>query len=360
MKIYLVGGAIRDQLLGLAVKERDWVVVGASVADMLKLGYKQVGKEFPVFLHLKTSEEYALARMEQKTKPGYKGFEFDTSPEVSLVDDLKRRDLTINAMAQTLEGELIDPYHGKIDLEKKILRHVSAAFVEDPVRILRLARFAARYFYLGFQVAPETVQLMREMVHSSEVDALVPERVFKELDRALSEKNPEIFFEVLKSCGAFSVLFPELIDHDMSVLKRATEQSADTMIRFTTIFSATPEAAVNTFCNRYRIPTHYRELALLISRFLKSYERLAALSAREIIELLQSVDAFRREQRFKKFLLAGDIILQTELSSTLMHYYEQAKAINIPALIQETKLSGKALAEKIREARVAALTSGMR
>lgn len=191
MKIYLVGGAVRDQVLGLPVKEKDWVVVGATVDDMLRAGYRQVGKDFPVFLHPKTGEEYALARTERKVGRGYTGFAFDAAPTVSLEEDLKRRDLTINAMAQTSTGEIIDPYHGQEDLEKKILRHVSPAFAEDPVRILRVARFNARF---GFDVAPDTLQLMRKMVAQGEVDALVAERVWKELERALLEQHPENFF----------------------------------------------------------------------------------------------------------------------------------------------------------------------
>src|SRR3990167_1942182 len=210
MKIYLVGGAIRDQLLGLPIKERDYVVEGATIEDMLKLGYRQVGKEFPVFLHPKTNEEYALARMERKVKPGYKGFTFDTSPNVSLEDDLLRRDLTINAMAETPDGELVDPYGSKKDLDEKILRHVSMAFAEDPVRILRIGRFLARYYHLGFRIADETMTLMTSMVKAGEVDALVAERVWKELERALGEKNPEQFFRVLEQCEALVKLFPEI------------------------------------------------------------------------------------------------------------------------------------------------------
>src|SRR3990167_6080610 len=210
MKIYLVGGAVRDQLLGLPVKEQDWVVVGATIEEMLTAGYRQVGKEFPVFLHPKTGEEYALARMERKINPGYKGFTFDTSKDVTLEEDLSRRDLTINAMAETPEGELVDPFHGKKDLEQKILRHVSPAFAEDPVRILRVGRFLARYAHLGFHIAPETITLMRHMVKVGEVNALVAERVWKELERALGEKNPEKFFEALANCEALAILFPDL------------------------------------------------------------------------------------------------------------------------------------------------------
>lgn len=208
MKIYLVGGAVRDELLGIPYHEKDWVVVGATAEEMLAKGYRQVGKDFPVFLHPKTNEEYALARTERKVSKGYTGFTFNAAPEVTLEEDLQRRDLTINAIAKAEDGTIIDPFHGREDLQNKILRHVSPAFSEDPVRILRIARFAARYG--DFTIAPETLALMKQMVVSGEVDALVPERVWKEWQRALSEKHPEKFFEVLAACGAMAILFPEI------------------------------------------------------------------------------------------------------------------------------------------------------
>src|SRR3990167_4434003 len=252
MKIYLVGGAVRDQLLGLPVKERDWVVVGATINDMLKLGYKQVGKEFPVFLHPKTKEEYALARMERKVKPGYQGFTFDTSPIVTLEDDLIRRDLTINAMAEDEDGALIDPYHGKADLEAKILRHTSPAFSEDPVRILRLARFLARFASLGFSIAQETHDLMQTMVQNGEVDALVPERVWKEFERSLREPNPEKFFEVLAACHALPRLFPSIaIKSDgMAALLAATTLTRQPLVRFAALLHDTkdPKNRIPALC----------------------------------------------------------------------------------------------------------------
>ena len=214
MEIYLVGGAVRDAMLGRTVTERDWVVVGAHPDDLESQGYQRVGREFPVFLHPKTHEEYALARLERKTRPGYRGFDTEFSPSVTLEDDLKRRDLTINAMAQDAHGTLIDPYGGVRDLNSRILRHVSPAFAEDPVRILRIARFAARYAPLGFTVALETQQLMRAMVDSGEVNALVAERVWVETAKALAEPSPRMFFEVLRDCGALAVIFPELAQLD--------------------------------------------------------------------------------------------------------------------------------------------------
>lgn len=250
VKIYLVGGAVRDQLLGRLVKERDWVVVGATPEAMLALGYRPVGKDFPVFLHPETHEEYALARTERKIGPGYHGFACTASPDVTLEEDLKRRDLTINAIAQTPSGDIIDPYGGVQDIQDRVLRHVSPAFVEDPVRILRLARFAARYSGLGFYVAPETRVLMQQMVMQGEVDHLVAERVWQELERALGEAEPGQFFEVLRSCSALAVIFPEIdrlfgvpqspqwhpeIDtgvHTLMVLAQATRLTSSIPVRF--------------------------------------------------------------------------------------------------------------------------------
>src|ERR1700729_457594 len=210
MQVYLVGGAVRDRLLGRAVGERDWVVVGATPAELTAQGYTPVGKDFPVFLHPQSKEEYALARQERKVAPGYHGFTTVFSPDVTLAEDLQRRDLTINAMAEDAGGLIVDPYGGQRDLEARLLRHVSAAFVEDPVRVLRVARFAARFGARGFTVAPETQELMQEMVRSGEINALVPERVWAETERALGEARPELFFSTLRECGALEVIFPEI------------------------------------------------------------------------------------------------------------------------------------------------------
>ncbi len=357
MKIYLVGGAVRDKLLGLPVKERDWVVVGASVNDMMKLGYKQVGKEFPVFLHPKTGEEYALARMERKVKPGYKGFSFDTSPDVSLEDDLIRRDLTINAMAETEDGTLIDPYQGKRDLEQKMLRHVSPAFAEDPVRILRVGRFLARYAYLGFRVAPDTIALMRNMVEAGEVNALVAERVWKELERALSEKNPEKFFEVLAVCGALPILFP---GHDMQgpgikALKAAVQLTRDPPIRFAALMNTLDDLDklsnyINELCHRYRIPNAYKELAKLTARYHAQALRAKSMSAEELVQLFYALDIFRREQRFNQFLIACQAIEEEFNSHWLKACAHAAKSYDVQELIAQG-LNGQALAVKIKEKR---------
>src|SRR6202163_265932 len=261
MQVYLVGGAVRDELLGIPVRERDWVVVGAEPADLEKLGYLAVGREFPVFLHPETHEEYALARLEAKIGPGYRGFSTRFSPDVTLEEDLKRRDLTINAIAQTDAGELIDPHGGRRDLEARILRHVSEAFVEDPVRVLRVARFAARFGDRGFSVAPETLALMQAMVKSGEINSLVPERVWQETERALGEMRPELFFQTLRDCKALEVIFPEIaalygvpqparwhpeIDtgvHVMMALQCAVRLGASTPVRFAVLMHDLGKAA---------------------------------------------------------------------------------------------------------------------
>jgi tRNA nucleotidyltransferase (CCA-adding enzyme) len=307
MKIYLVGGAVRDKLLGLPVKERDFVVVGASEDDMLALGYQRVGKEFPVFLHPKTREEYALARRERKTGPGYKGFDFDASPKVELKDDLLRRDLTINAMAELADGTIEDPYHGQQDLTDKILRHVSPAFAEDPVRILRVGRFLARFGHLGFTVAADTMQLMQNMVQAGEVNALVAERVWKELERALGEKNPEKFFEVMADCGALPILFPELNmqGHGLQALKAASKLTADSAIRFAALLhDQTDKKLISDICHRYRVPNAHHELAKLTAAHHHDAHLAKTLDAEKLLTLFSRLDFFRRDQRFQDFLTA--------------------------------------------------------
>lgn len=359
MKIYLVGGAVRDKLLNLPIKERDWVVVGATANQMLDLGYRQVGKEFPVFLHPKTNEEYALARIERKYQPGYKGFTFDTSPAVSLEADLQRRDLTINAMAESMEGELIDPYHGKEDLEHKLLRHVSPAFAEDPVRILRVGRFLARYAHRGFQVAPETIELMRKMVVAGEVDALVAERVWKELERALGEKNPEAFFAVLDQCNALTKLFPhlEVQGQGMKALQAATLLSTSSVIRFAALFHDLPDGkyAIATLCERYRAPNQYRDLATLTAQHYQKALKARSLTAAQLLKLFNSLDVFRREERFKNWLIACEAIAKardvTFDPQWLADCAQAAKSVDIQALIAQG-LKGGELVEKIKEKRL--------
>lgn len=338
---YLVGGAVRDQLLGLPIKDRDWVVTGVTPADMLQQGFKPVGSDFPVFLHPQTSEEYALARTERKTAKGYHGFQFHAATDVTLEQDLARRDLTINAMAQDASGKLIDPYGGQADLQQGLLRHVSAAFSEDPVRILRVARFAARFAPLGFQVASETQRLMQDMVAAGEVDALVPERVWQETVRALAEPEPARFFEVLRGCGALAVLFPEVerlfgvpqpaqyhpeIDcgiHTLLVLQQAAQLSAAPEVRFAALThdlgkGLTPadilpshhgherlsRELTTQLCERLKIPNRFRELAEHVAEQHGRIHKALELQAKTVLNVLEVTDAFRKPERFEQLLLA--------------------------------------------------------
>jgi len=339
MKIYAVGGAVRDALLGLPVRERDWVVVGATPDDMLSQGFRPVGRDFPVFLHPKTHEEYALARTERKTAPGYTGFVFHAAPSVTLTEDLARRDLTINAIARDENGELTDPYGGQNDLAAKILRHVSDAFGEDPVRILRVARFAARFS--GFSVAPETLALMRTMVDNGEVDALVPERVWQEFARGLMEAKPSRMFETLRECGALRKLLPELdrlwgipqradyhpeIDagvHVMMAIDQAAKMGLSLPARFATLMhdlgkGTTPRdvlprhighearsaALIPPVATRLRVPADCREVAVLVARFHGDIHHIERLRPDTQLKLLERCDAMRRPARFDEVLAA--------------------------------------------------------
>ncbi len=341
MRVYLVGGAVRDRLLGIEATDRDYVVVGATPEEMIARGFKPVGADFPVFLHPETKEQYALARTERKTGIGYRGFTVHAAPDVTLEDDLRRRDLTINAMAQTEDGALIDPFGGAEDLRKGLLRHVSPAFAEDPVRILRVARFAARYAKWGFHVAHSTNTLMRRMVENGEVDALVAERVWTELERALAEPRPSVFFQVLLGCGALARLFPEIaalfgvpqpeqhhpeVDtgiHTLKVLDQAALLSADTRVRFAAVMhdagkSCTPpqqwpnhighEQAgveiIRRFCRRLRVPNDYRDLAILVAQYHGRCHHAAELTPATLLDMLEAIDAFRRPERVDQFLLA--------------------------------------------------------
>ncbi len=335
MKIYTVGGAVRDELLGLPVVDRDYVVVGATPEAMLALGFRPVGRDFPVFLHPQTHEEYALARTERKTARGYQGFSFYADPEVSLEEDLARRDLTINAMAKDDRGQIVDPFHGLVDLKAGVLRHVSEAFVEDPVRLLRLARFAARF---GFAVAEPTLHLARMMVQNGEVDALVAERVWQELARGLMEEKPSRFFEVLRECGALARIMPEVdaffstgpsasdrLDRQLgSRLMRGIDHVASQRysleVRFALLSCqvgdglnvaaglsanqpvATQYAPLDRLCLRLRVPTACKALALLSARLYESVQRCALLTPGQMVGLLQSADAFRKPDRLLRLL----------------------------------------------------------
>ena len=345
MKVYLVGGAIRDQLLGLPVKDRDWIVVGADPATLLSLGYQQVGKDFPVFLNPKTKEEYALARTERKSSAGYTGFICDFSPTITLEQDLIRRDLTINAMAQSEDGEIIDPYGGKQDLDNRILRHISPSFSEDPLRVLRVARFAARYHSLGFKIASETLSLMAELAQSGELQNLTAERVWLETEKALNEKNPEIYFETLHKTGALRVLFPEIdalygvpnpvkhhpeVDsfiHTMLVLKQAVNLTENnpilnkSAVRFAAIChdlgkALTPKNILphhygheqagikptRSLCKRLKVPSYFQELAELTCEFHTHIHKAFELRAETVITLFNRFDVWRKPQRFQEFL----------------------------------------------------------
>ena len=292
MKFYSVGGAVRDELLGLAVQDRDYVVVGATPEEMVAQGFKPVGKDFPVFLHPKTHEEYALARTERKSGRGYKGFKVYAAPDVTLEDDLKRRDLTINAMAKAEDGTLIDPFHGQKDLRNGVLRHVSEAFAEDPVRILRVARFAAR---LGFSVHEQTMHLMRRMVESGEADHLVAERVWQEFSRGLAEAHPERMFEVLERCGFLEKALPEL--------KAWPQRFAGSIpVRFTVLTWPLDETAIQALCERLRAPNEVCELALSAAR---NKANLKNSKPEGLLALLKGADAFRRPERFAELMDAA-------------------------------------------------------
>ncbi|MDC9592153.1 multifunctional CCA addition/repair protein [Xenorhabdus sp. IM139775] len=314
MKVYLVGGAVRDQLLGLPVTERDWVIVGSTPAELLSQGYQQVGKDFPVFLHPKTHEEYALARTERKSGQGYTGFTCYAAPDVTLEDDLLRRDLTINAIAQTPDGEFIDPYQGANDLNNRLLRHVSPAFAEDPLRVLRLARFAARFAHLGFFIAPETQTLIAEMVASGELSSLTPERVWRETEKALASPSPQVYFQVLRDCGALAVLFPEidnLFEHDaglhaLHVLQISTQLSEETDIRFASLCCHVEMIALKQMCERLRIPNSARDLAAMVTQYHNWVHTAEQLSPEALLALFNAVDVWRRPQRIEQLIICSE------------------------------------------------------
>ncbi|MEO7404778.1 MAG: multifunctional CCA tRNA nucleotidyl transferase/2'3'-cyclic phosphodiesterase/2'nucleotidase/phosphatase [Burkholderiales bacterium] len=305
MKIYAVGGSVRDELLGLPVKDRDYVVVGATPEEMEQAGFKPVGKDFPVFLHPSTHEEYALARTERKTARGYKGFTVSAAPDVTLEEDLKRRDLTINAMARDATGGLVDPFGGERDLRAGVLRHVSEAFVEDPVRLLRVARFAGRF---GFAIAPETMQLLRELVANGEIDALVPERVWQELATGLMERAPLAMLDVLDQTGATAHVVPQWVPVEHERVRRALGQAATAgaplPVRFALLWCGLPVDQVDAGSDRLRAPTDCRELAVLVARVGPTALRSRDLDATALVDLLRDTDAYRRRDRFEQFLAA--------------------------------------------------------
>jgi tRNA nucleotidyltransferase (CCA-adding enzyme) len=400
MEVYLVGGAIRDAALGLPVRERDWVVVGATPDELERAGFIAVGRDFPVFLHPETREEHALARTERKTGPGYRGFVTTFSPDVTLADDLVRRDLTVNAMARAADGTLIDPYGGMRDLEARVLRHVSPAFVEDPVRILRVARFAARFHAQGFSLAPETLALTRTMVANGEAAALVPERVWQETVRALETANPEEFFNTLRACGALAVVFPEIdalfgvpqppewhpeIDtgvHTLLSLRAAVDLGGNATVRFAALVhdlgkALTPRAEwprhrghetaglapIDALCERLRVPAAFRDLARLGSRFHLHAHRAFELRAATILGMLDAADAWRRPERFAELLLVCEADARGRTGrerdpypqAAYLRRCQQAAAAVALSDAERAGLDGRAIGERVRRARLAAI-----
>jgi len=365
MKVYTVGGAVRDELLGLAVKDRDYVVVGATPEEMERRGFRPVGKDFPVFLHPDTQEEYALARTERKTARGYKGFQVHASPEVTLEQDLARRDLTINAIARDEAGALIDPYGGAADLRAGMLRHVSPAFVEDPVRILRVARFAARF--PGFRIADDTLTLMRAMVSRGEADALVPERVWQEIAKGLDEPTPSRMFAVLAECGALARILPEWMQLDetraLAALAIAAERRLALAERYAALFSSADPETANSACARLKCPGDCRDLALLAARFSSQIEDADRLDATELVELFVRCDAFRRPDRFAALLETVDCDAMATgrerhylVAQRLVRAFKAAQGVDAGEI---AKGNPDAVAEAIRAARVSAVAAAI-
>ena len=343
MKTYVVGGAVRDELLGLPVQDRDHVVVGSTPEEMERLGYKPVGKDFPVFLHPETHEEYALARTERKSGRGYKGFTVHASPEVTLEEDLKRRDLTINAMAKADDGTIIDPFGGRQDLKKRVLRHVSEAFVEDPVRILRTARFAARF---GFSIAPETLALMQRMVQSGETDYLVPERVWQEFSKGLMESDPERMFEVLEATGLLQKLLPEL--------RERVGISGSLPVRFARLAWPLKEAEVQALCERLKAPAEVRELALLACRSRVALRASRLATPQALLELLKRADSFRRPERFHQLVEVAQRDVPVVDTARLERALEAANAVDAGAVAAGAN-DPRRIPQLIDEARVQAI-----
>jgi len=400
MEIYLVGGAVRDKLLNRPVNEQDWVVVGSKPEELEAQGYRKVGKSFPVFLHPETKEEYALARTETKTGPGYHGFEVYAGTDVTLEDDLKRRDLTINAIAEDADGQLIDPYNGQADIDARILRHVSQAFREDPLRVLRIARFAARFHELGFRIAPETMELMREMTASGEISTLVPERVWKETEKALAERHPDVYLQTLRECGALAVIFPEIdklfgvpqpeqwhpeIDtgvHTLMVMRMAARLSDSLAVRFAAMVHDLGKGTtdpkywprhhdhekrglplIEGLCDRLAVPNRCRDLALHVGGYHTLCHRAMELRPDTMLRMFEATDAFRRQERFEEFLLAceADARGRTGLEERAYPEAELLRtaltaASNIDnAAIHKLGVTGPAFGEALRAARLSAI-----
>lgn len=403
MQIYLVGGAVRDTLLSLSVVEHDYLVVGATPQQLLDQGFTQVGKSFPVFLHPSTGDEYALARTEQKVGPGYTGFNCCFGPEITLEEDLLRRDLTINAIAMDDQGQLHDPYGGRQDLEQKVLRHVSDAFVEDPLRVLRVARFAARFNHLGFAIAEETLDLMSEIARSGELSNLTPERVWREMEKALACQSPQVFFEVLRQTGALEILLPELdklfgipapakwhpeIDtgiHVLMVLEQAARLSDDIPTRFAALChdlgkGETPASKwpshhghgtlglplIEAVCQRFKVPNQHKELALLVSEFHCLVHTALELRPKTLLSFFNQTDAWRKPQRFRALLTACWADLRGRLGfedydypahDYLLEQLSRANQVPVQAVIADG-FKGAAIREELDRRRLAVLAKG--
>ena len=398
METYLVGGSVRDQLLSLPIKDRDWVVVGSTPEEMIANSFQPVGKDFPVFLHPKTHEEYALARTERKTGPGYRGFVVHAAPDVSLEQDLARRDLTINAIAQAEDGTFIDPFNGQQDLKDKVLRHVSSAFAEDPVRVLRIARFAARF---GFTIADETKQLIQQMVAAKELDHLVPERVWQELEKALATTKPSLFFLALRNTGALATIFPEVdqlfgvpqspkwhpeIDtgvHVMMVIDQAARLTDDISVRFAALChdlgkGTTPADILprhighearsidltKALCQRLRVPKETETLALKVAEYHTHMHLLFEMKPATILKVIEALDSFRRPKRFEQYLLASEADFRgrpgyEDVPMPEIDLFKQcfsaAQAIEVQPLIEQG-LQGQEIADELRKQRIDAIT----
>ncbi|MBI79776.1 MAG: multifunctional CCA addition/repair protein [Pseudomonadota bacterium] len=400
MKIYEVGGAVRDSLIGLEVNEKDWVVVGSNQSELLNLGYKKIGKDFPVFLHPKTNEEYSLARKEKKVASGYHGFSFDTSPNISLKEDLLRRDLTINAIAKDNLNNIFDPFDGEGDIKKKILRHISPAFKEDPLRVLRVARFAAKLNNHGFKIADETLVLMTEMCNNGEVDSLRPERVWQETEKALSTNRPDIFFKTLKRCNALKIIFPEIEAlfgvpqskeshpeintgiNTMMCLKSAAEMTSDVTIRFATLVHDLGKAStnrknltkydghekesvkiLNKIFKKFPVPKRYQEIAIAVAKFHGIINKVYDLSATEIIQLIEDIDGIRKPSKLKAITIAceaghrgreGKEKSKYKQREYLEEIFENIQNVNMIDIT--SNLKGKELGDAIRKKRIDIIT----
>jgi len=378
MEIFLVGGAVRDKQLGLPIKEKDWCVVGSSPEELIKAGFKSVGKDFPVFLHPKTKEEYALARVEKKTGPGYHGFTFKTSKNVTLKEDLRRRDLTINAMAMDKNNKIIDPYNGLNDIQERVLRHVSSAYKEDPVRVLRTAKFAARFHQFGFEIAPETIKLMAEMAANNEIDNLIKDRVWKETEQVLNSSDPHIYFNILEKCNALPRVFPELIEinklnklkndkFNFQSLKSSSKKTNNPAVRFSILLYSVAQpykeeytqekhqTLLNKFQQRLPVPSHFIQLATLLIKFHGTFSNIQNLSPKDILILLEKTDAFRRKSRFLNFTKACQILNPSEYletnSSFIKNILDACESLSLGKIIGNES-NTEEIKTKIKESRI--------